>query len=212
MPRKKGMPLDIQTDDRLAVIGQPGTGKTVFLKYLASLIPPDRLKIYDPLDQYQQFEDENRIVPVDSNPLQEFNTFARQMMAVGNKTIFVEEAQRYFPQDRPLPDDTAAMLNRGRNLGIGVFAISQRIAHINNNFFDLAQTLIIFRPGSQSYQALKRMLPKDAYNAVIHLPDYQYVHISLRTEEWSKSTLVFPQGKAPSLLQKIGLAKIEDVA
>jgi energy-coupling factor transporter ATP-binding protein EcfA2 len=194
MSRKRG-PFNFKTDDRIAVTGQPGTGKSVFTMYLATLIPEDRLLIVDPLDQYRQFPDKCRYVPLDVDPEKEFNDLAKQILARGNVTVFVEEAQRYLPQDMSIGRDTMAMLNRRRNYGIGVVPISQRPQHINKNFWDLAQNIVFFRCGLATRDYLRRFITPDAKTAIDHLKDTQFIYYSLRDDTWNKAMLKFPQDR-----------------
>ena len=190
--------LKVTSTDRLGLFGQPGTGKTKLFQYLATLVPEERLMIYDPLDQYGQFPDRCREVPKDSNATQEVNDFCRRMMARGNVTVFVEEAQQYLPESHKIGDHTAAMLNRGRNYGIGVFVSSQRIQDITKRFFDLAQTIIFFRCGFTSRSYIGALLPKDAAMRINRLQDRQFLYYDLRTENYNVSTLKFPQDRPPT--------------
>ena len=197
MPRKRG-PFNFKTDDRIAVTGQPGTGKTIFTMYLASLIPEDRLLIVDPLDQYGKFPDKCRFVALDVDPAKEFNDLAKQIMARGNVTVFVEEAQRYMPEGQAIGPDTMAMINRGRNFGIGIVAISQRIQHITKNYWDLAQNIVFFRPGLKTRTILGEFVTKDAKLAIENLKDREFIHFSLRDDTWNKAMLKFPQDRPPA--------------
>ena len=189
-----GLPT-LHTDDRVVIVGQPRTGKTTLLKYIASLMRKDRVVIIDPLDQYRGFMDEARIIPADRNPMEEFNDIAKQIMARGNVTLIVEEAQKYLPESGKIGPDTMAMLNRGRNYGIGVIASTQRIQTITKNIWDISSTVIFFRPGFQSRSYIKGMLPPEVYSKVISLPNRYFVYYSLETEDWGVGTLKIPGGK-----------------
>ena len=72
-PKRNHDRLSLKSTDRICITGQPETGKTEFSQYLATLVDPKRLFIYDPLDQYKQFPDECRYVPIDEEPREEFN-------------------------------------------------------------------------------------------------------------------------------------------
>jgi DNA helicase HerA-like ATPase len=196
MPRTKTA-LAIKSSDRIGVFGQPGTGKTIFTKYLASLVPADHLKILDPLDQYGGFPNEARIVPDDLNPGQEFDALCASLYQQGNMTLFVEEAQLYLPESTLLGIHTAMLLNRGRNYGLGIVVCSQRIQDINKRFFDLAQTIIFFRCGMTSKRYIRNLVAHDAADAVYTLKDHEFIYYSLRDDAWNKATLKFPQGRVP---------------
>ena len=197
MPRVRRR-FKFKSDDRIAITGQPGTGKSVFTNYLAHQIPHERLLIVDPLGQYNDFPDSCRIIPKDIDPTEEFNEIARQVMAKGNMTVFVEEAQRYMPEGKAIGDAAMAMINRGRNYGVGIVAVSQRIQHINKNFWDVAQNIVFFRPGLKTRGAyLAEFVAKDAQLAIQALPDHEFIYYSLRDDSWNKAKLTFPGNKPP---------------
>ena len=190
-------PLKVNTTDRFGIFGQPGTGKTKFVQYLATMVSESRLMIYDPLDQYTQFPDRCRVVPADINPLEEFDAFSKQMMARRNVTVFVEEAQQYLPEGQRIGPNTLAMLNRGRNFGVGVFVCSQRIQDITKRFFDLAQTVVFFRCGFTSRRYIRELVPEVAAR-INKLRDRHFLYFNLRTEDWNVSMLKFPEDRAPA--------------
>lgn len=190
-----GPQLRIKSTDRVCITGQPGTGKSTLVAYLASLFPEDQLLIIDPLEQYNSFPPECRFVPPDRNPAQEMDAIARQVMARGNMVLFIEEAQKYLPESHRIGDNTMALLNRGRNYGIGVFASTQRIQNLQKSFFDLCQVVIFFRPGFQSRAYIRHMVTPEACKVINSLPNFHFVHYNLATEDWAVSRLQFPRGQ-----------------
>ena len=210
MPRKH-FPLEISSSDRVGIFGQPGTGKTKFTQYLCSLAPSDRLMIYDPLDQYGQFGDDNRYVPLDTNPVEEFDEMCKRLIACRNLTFFVEEAQQYLPESHRVGLNTAAMLNRSRNMGIGLVVCAQRIQDISKRFFDLAQIVIFFRCGVTSRSYIATRMGKEVSGVVANLPDRHFLYYELRTDKWNISTLKFPQNRAPTDGAIPASARVEEV-
>lgn len=190
--------LHIRSTDRVAITGQPGTGKTTLTTYLASLFPEDQLVIVDPLDQYRSFPDQCRYIPPDRNPAQEMDALSRQVMARGNTVLVVEEAQKYFPESAKVGENTMALLNRGRNYGIGVIASTQRIQHMGKYFFDLARVCIFFRCGFQSRKYIQQMVPPEVARIIWSLPDYHFVHYNLHSEQWGVARLELPRGQRMS--------------
>ncbi len=197
MPRVR-TPFKFKTSDRIAVTGQPGTGKTVFMNYLAHQIPQERLWIVDPLGQYNDFPDANRIIPNDLDPEKEFDEIAREIMTLTDITLFVEEAHRYIPEFGKIGSNSMALINRGRNYGHGIVASTPRIQHINKNFFDLAQNVVFFRPGLKTRgRYLSELVAPDAKLAIEKLPDHEFIYYGLRDDTWNKAKLNFGGGKPP---------------
>lgn len=184
--------MKIKSTDRLCVCGLPDTGKTTFMRYLASLAEPHIL-IIDPLDQYDMFPDECRYIPKREHP-QELEDICRRLWAQTDMTLIIEEAEQYLQQGRALLPATSGLIRMGRNWGIGVWATTRRIQDINKRFFDLAQHCFFFRCGLKSRDYIADMIgheyvypyPRPKYNhtgySITTLPDYHCLHFDLTDE------------------------------
>jgi len=194
--------MNIRSTERVTVAGLPGTGKTTLSKYLASLCMP-RVLIYDPLAQFDSFPDENRYIPK-SDSLTEFDAVCRSLRARGNVTFVIEEAERYLGQGKPLGENAFDLINRGRNWGIGVFAVTRRIQRLSKDFFDLCSHAFLFRCGLKSRAYIEEMIGKQNTYKIMTLPQYHFLSYNVETEESSVHVLklgVRPHlesGKAPA--------------
>lgn len=196
--------MNIKSTDRVTVAGLPGTGKTTLAKYLASLCMP-RVLIYDPLAQYDGFPDENRYIPK-SDSLSEFDAVCRELRMRGNITFIIEEAERYLGQGKPMGENTFDLINRGRNWGVGIFAVTRRIQRLSKDFFDLCQHVFLFRCGLKSREYIADMIGKESTRQIMQLPLYHFLHFSVETEETAVHVLKL--GVRPHLEGKeVGTAK-----
>jgi len=188
--------MHINSTDRITVCGLPGTGKTTFSKYLAELCGSNLL-IYDPLDQYKEFPDECRYIPR-SDSLEEFEEVCGRLCARSNVTFLIEEVERYLGQGKPLGPNAFDLVNRGRNWGVGIIAVTRRIQKLSKDYFDLCQTVIFFRCGLKSRKYIYDMLGKEESYFITRLPKYHFLHYSLEEENYGITTLVL--GGGPKLV------------
>jgi len=181
------MALEIKSTDRVTIAGLPGTGKTTLAKHFASLCEP-RVLIYDPLSQYEGFSDECRYIP-HSDSLDEFDSVCRRLRATSKLTFIVEECERYIGQSKPLGENAFDLINRGRNWGIGIFAVTRRIQRLSKDFFDLSQHVFLFRIGLKSRGYIADMIGWDDTRTLMRLPLYHFMHYNVENEESSVHVL-----------------------
>ncbi|MBT9133056.1 MAG: hypothetical protein DDT33_01587 [Firmicutes bacterium] len=179
--------LRISRSDRITIAGLPGTGKTTLAKYIGSLCVP-RVLVYDPLAQYNGFEDEHRYIPK-GDTAAEFNIVCKRLMARGNVMFVVEECERYIGQGRPLGDDAFDVINRGRNFGIGITAVTRRIQRLSKDYFDLCQHIIFFKCGLKSREYISDMIGWADTNKIRKLSKYSFLYYNVESEESSIHTL-----------------------
>lgn len=188
MPQsQQKLQIRILSTDRVTVCGLPGTGKTTLSRYFCTLLEP-QLLIYDPLDQYSGFSDKCRYVPK-SDSLLEFDSVCRKLRQEGNITFVVEEAERYIGQGKPLGDNAFDLINRGRNWGVGIIAVTRRIQRLSKDFFDLCSHAFFFKCGLKSREYIADMIGKEDTKIIMRLPQWHFLHYNVTTEESSVHVL-----------------------
>ena len=214
--------MDLKSTDRICVTGLPGTGKTVFLRYLASLAEPN-IYIIDPLDQYDMFPDECRYIPK-RETANELEDICKWLHGRSNVTLIIEEAEQYISQNRAMLPYTSGLIRMGRNWGIGVWATTRRVQDINKRFFDLAQHCFFFRCGLKSRDYIADMIgaefvwpyPSPKYNhtgyTITTLPPYHCLHFNLDNETAEIVTLKMGgREHIEAVGKKAEVAKAEEV-
>lgn len=117
-----------------------------------------------------------------SNSLAEFNAVCRQLCSRENVTFVIEEAERYLGQGKELGDDAFELINRGRNWGIGIVAVTRRIQRLSKDFFDLCQHVVFFKCGLKSRLYIEDMIGKETEH-VLHLKRFRFFYYNVDTEE-----------------------------
>ena len=175
--------LDVDSTNRITICGIPGTGKTTFARHLATQFAGAEhdVRLFDPLDQYGDLDEHKkvaRLVPGADERLA-FERFSGDAWSAGNTTIFAEEAELYISQTKGIADTAKSVILRGRNRGIGVVAITRRIADLNKTFFSLSEHVFIFRhfsPNDVAY--LASFIGKDTAASLDSIPDFHFLHFT----------------------------------
>jgi len=139
------------------------------------------------------FGDECRYVPK-RETANELEEICKQLMARGNITLVVEEAEQYISQSKAMLPATSQLIRMGRNWGVGIYATTRRIQDINKRFFDLCQHCFFFRVGLKSRDYIADMIGPEfvypvaspKYNrtgyCITTLPPYHFLHFNLEDE------------------------------
>lgn len=138
--------LAIRSDERVAIVGKTGSGKTYLSRVLTWGL--ERLVCFDPkstlgLAQDWRLEDWTAKgrrdllagKPVrlrvpgpspDDNPETYWLPYLRDLYDAGDVVLFIDEVYGVIPPGKTPSPELTALYTRGRELGIGVFAASQR--------------------------------------------------------------------------------------
>ena len=184
--------IEWDSTDRITLCGLPGTGKTVLADYLAHICEPNLL-IYDPLAQYKGFPEECIYIPK-SDSMAEFEEVCGRLCTRSNFVFLIEEVERYLGQGKALGPNAFDLINRGRNWGAGIIAVTRRIQKLSKDFFDLCQKVILFRCGLKSREYIADMTEKKVARLVVQLPEYHFLYYNVGEEEYVVSTLDLSEG------------------
>ena len=199
-PAKSTPKINLKIDNRITIAGIPGSGKSTFARYLASYCLPPKgqetpnLMIIDPLDQYGVFDeligDGYRFVP-ERQDIQDLERICRHLCGVNNHMLLIEECEDYLYQGVSLPPYTYKVIRQGRNWGIGIMGVSQRIQEVDKKFVDRANHLFLFKCGFESFDYLRGKLGRDRAQRVLSLdgPNHEFVHYDVSAQTFYKFKL-----------------------
>ena len=169
----------VKTSDRNTIAGMPGQGKSELARALAMYSP--RVFMFDPMDQYGDVAHALRVVPAKGQDEKEaLEPLAARAMREGNVLLIVEEAEIALgePYSAILPEMKALVL-RGRNRGVGLVAVTRRVANLSKTVFGLSEHVFLFKhfaPNDLEY--LNRFIGKEWGQVISELPPWHFLHYS----------------------------------
>lgn len=153
--------ITIGSDERCFITGKTGSGKTYLARHLLRTLP--RLVVLDPkatlekwrLETWQKESrralregDEVRVrVLLDPtrDPTEFWEGVLEEVYQAGNCTVYIDEVYSLAPQGTWAPPVMQAIWTRGRELGIGAFAASQRPRWVPKFILSEAEHFFAFR-------------------------------------------------------------------
>lgn len=154
--------------------------------------PDYSILIYDPLDQYRAFTDEERYIP-EADSQAEFDATCRRLCAVPNVVFIVDEAEAYLREGYLSNTYAFKLVKRGRNWGVGIYAVTRRLQDLSKGFFELCQHCFFFNCHPRVRKYLKDWLEPEAIDAIMSLPKYDFVYYNMETHQWLVSGLELPR-------------------
>ncbi len=159
------MRLSIKTSDVVVATGQRGTGKSFAVDELAKAFGAHvPLYCYDPLDQHKGIRFARRVVGTYESQSADFDALCKLSYASGNNHLFAEEANLFFRDGMEYHVPHAwESVSRGRNRGVGMTLITQRVAELSKVVVGRADHMLIFRHSwGADVHTLAKMLGDDA--------------------------------------------------
>lgn len=185
MQTRREAHIHLNQADRIIICGLPKTGKTTLAKYLGfyfKSLPDVGLIIIDPINQYGSFDavlpEGNRIIPNPGEEISTFDAVCRRLCTVRNHVLMLEECEDYLGQGLQLPPNAFRVIRQGRNWGIGVIAITQRLPEVSKRFFDRCQHIFFFRCGVYSQDYIRDRIGKEKASKVFQLSieNHEFAH------------------------------------
>jgi len=161
---------------RLVIVGLQGSGKTCLAR--SFLLSEPASLVYDVLDEYQGV---NRYIATgrqyEPAALNELNELVRRVVIGSGKVrLFVlDEANRFCPNRRPLPDSISELNDFQRHYGIAFAVVARRPVQLNTDLVELAHYLFVFRLGGKNDLLYLDSLTAGLADAVAGLSRYQFV-------------------------------------
>lgn len=151
--------IDVAADDRVAIFGQTGSGKTFFARYLLRSVR--RLVVIDPKGMLRgqwglmEWGQHARKLLTQGKPVRvripspidqsAWDSIFRFLYECGDIIIYIDEMYGVVPIGKRPPNYLNACYTRGRELGIGVYASSQRPTSIPREMISEASWFFCFR-------------------------------------------------------------------
>lgn len=151
-------PLQIRSNERITVVGATGTGKSYLAQRLALNAP--RVIVLDPKAELigewdiVPYDQDARRALLNGEPVRatytpevgadDYESVCRDVYEAGNCVLYVDEVYGVIPPGTKPPPYFSAIYTRGRALGIGVVACTQRPTWVPLFIFSEAQWFIMF--------------------------------------------------------------------
>ncbi len=161
----------ISSDNRITIAGMTGTGKTTLARFILKKF--SSVLVWDPLGQYNDF---NHYIP-QTGKLDEFEYVCKNVWQRGNVLLAIEEAEQVLGERLSWSDHAYKIVNMGRNRGIGLMAITRRIAELKKTVFGLSDHVYLYKffaPNDVDY--VKSFLGREWANRLRNLPQYHFIY------------------------------------
>lgn len=156
--------IELNTSDRGIVVGQTGSGKSIFMREL--LAPLTRLAVVAPSGTLHgdDIEDsEWNLKPwgkrtaialkrgkpfrtlIEEPAGRNWNPTFERLRKAGDLVIYIDEIFAVVPPRRPIPTELHAIYTRGRKSGIGSWSATQRPSWVPLEILSEAQWYVCFR-------------------------------------------------------------------
>jgi len=163
---------------RWCCFGLPGSGKSTLVRALLRSEPAHL--VVDPMREHAGF---NRYLPssrqYSPESTSEFNLLVSRVIASGKvRLLVVDEASRYFPARRPLPEGMAELNDLARHYGLGLGLVARRPVQLHTDLVELAHYLFVFRLAGRNDLLFCDAVSSGLAAAVRSLPEYHFVVVA----------------------------------
>ena len=168
---------------RFCIFGLQGSGKSYLARHILESEPAHF--VYDPLHEYagcnRYLATHRQYTP---EAVAELDLLVRRVVIGSGKIrLFVlDEASRYCPNRRPLPDSIGELNDLQRHYDIGFGLIARRPVQLHTDLVELAHYLFIFALRGKNDLAYLDSLAAGLADAVVSLDKYQFVVVDPRRQ------------------------------
>ncbi len=176
-PKTSDKPFIIESDNIITIAGMRGMGKSELARHIFKQFT--NLKVWDPLGQYTEFDN---YVPTRGSP-EEFDAICKMIWDQSNVMFAVEECESVLGERMALTPYSFKIILQGRNRGIGLIAITRRIALLNKTVFSLSDHAFLFRffaPNDVKY--CQEFIGRQWAFRLQKLPKYHFIYYGAEGE------------------------------
>lgn len=199
------MEIDL-SNKSFCIVGLPDSGKSTLANYILAQFG-EQAMIYDTLNEYPD-KPFDSYTPKQRMDTAELETVTRAVMRAKKYKLFViDEANRYCPNQKPLPQAIADLNDFRAHYGLSVGFICRRPVQLNTSLVELAHYLFIFRlPGRNDLQFMQDTA-KGLEVAVENLEPYHFVIVH-PNRTFTVSAPVPREYATNKLIQRSGTSEI----
>lgn len=162
-----------------SIVGLKGSGKTYLAKWILKHFPSHL--VYDTLREYDGF---HRYVPkfrqFGFEAIEELNLAVQKLIIQSEsrpQVFILDEANRYCPSKRPLPESMLMLNDWSRHLGISFGVIARRPVQLNTDLIELSNYIFIFNLKGKNDVEYFNSLVSGLGDQLIDLPPYHFIFV-----------------------------------
>lgn len=143
--QKEKPKLEVDTDQKITVLGKTGSGKTNLIKVLmADILPDYNFVLLDSIGNFAEFEGKPNIEYHQVNPAdeEEIDKIIYSALERGDCMVVIDEVDRYNSKKGTMLNE---LVNLGRNYGVGGIFAARRTADVDKDILANSPYIFVFQ-------------------------------------------------------------------